>query len=509
MELTMDKVKETLYDFLVVGSGFAGSVMAMGLKRSGFKVCMIEKDKHPRFAIGESSTPIADMILRDLADKYNLPFLKKISRYGEWQRNYPEVICGLKRGFSYYHHQKGERFSSSRGHENELLVAASENDENSDTNWLRSDVDAFLVKQAKMIGIDFFKEREITGLKRNQITKTWKLTCQKKTKTNSLRCKWIIDATGSPAFSGKFFGTQSSSKDFITNSEAVYTHFEKIPYWIDYLNNQGFYTDDYPYNPDFSALHQIIEEGWVWMLRFKNDLLSAGLLFDRNSFLPDAKMGAKEIWKDTIGSYPSLYKLFRHPELAKTPGHFYTTGRLQRKLDQSFGEGWVTLNHTAGFVDPLHSTGIAFTLIGVEKLLYVFSNQLGQNEILKKFKVIQDQTNRELQLIDLIVSAGYKSRWNFKLFTASVMLYFVASVQYEQGRIRGEIPLTFLCADDEELFEVISVTHSEISKLDKNISERKMNKLVNNIKKRIAPFNTVGLLDDEKKNMYLHTAVTL
>ena len=67
------------FDFLVVGSGFSGSITAMALTKIGYTVCLIEKSRHPRFAIGESSTPIADMILRDLADDYDLPFLKKLT----------------------------------------------------------------------------------------------------------------------------------------------------------------------------------------------------------------------------------------------------------------------------------------------------------------------------------------------------------------------------------------------------------------------------------------------
>ena len=505
----MSEETEAVYDFCVVGSGFAGSIMAMGLKQSGYKVCMIEKEKHPRFAIGESSTPIADMILRDLSEKYDLPFLGKISRYGEWQGNYPEVICGLKRGFSYYSHQKGKIFSGSHNHENELLVAASENDENSDTNWLRSDVDAFLVKQANKIGVDVFDETGIAGLTRNRDEKTWNAICQRISKRVTLKCKWIIDATGSPVFSKNFLGTESTSEDFYTNSEAVFTHFEEVPHWLQYLNNRGIYTDDYPYNPDRSALHQIIEEGWAWMLRFKNDLLSAGLLFDRDSHFPDEKKNAEVLWADTVGNYPSLNKLFNNARLAKIPGQFYRTGRLQRKLDRTFGEGWVALNHTTGFVDPLHSTGIAFALCGVEKLLDVYSKQMEEKEIHDHLKIIQDQTFKELQFIDLIVSAGYKSRWNFKLFSAAVILYFIASVQYEQSRLKGVIPNTFLYADDMEIFEIISATHLEINKLDQDRSVSQMNELINRIKERIAPFNSVGLMDDEKMNMYVHTAVTL
>ncbi len=174
------------YDFLIVGSGFSGSITAMALKKMGYSVCLIEKDQHPRFAIGESSTPIADMILRDLAEDYDLPFLKKLSRYGEWQKYYPEIGCGLKRGFSYYHHKKGERFHSDDYHSNELLVAASENNQNSDTNWLRSDVDHFLVKKAAELRIDFMDQTEVRKLSRDPKKERWSVYLKSQQELNEI-----------------------------------------------------------------------------------------------------------------------------------------------------------------------------------------------------------------------------------------------------------------------------------------------------------------------------------
>ncbi len=496
------------FDITIVGSGFAGSITAMGLQKLGYRVCLIEREKHPRFAIGESSTPIADMVLRSLADEYELPFLKKISRYGDWQKHYPEVVCGLKRGFSYYPHQNGKPFKSSRDHENELLVAASVNDENSDTNWLRSDVDHFLVKQAQGLGVNYMDETEIANVDRLDGKLHWNVEYKNKTRVENLRSKWLIDATGSPKFSETFFGTKSSADDFYTNSEAVFSHFNHAPHWLDYLNKHHFFTDDYPYNPDLSALHHITEEGWIWMLRFNNDLLSAGLLLDRNQYHATSD-SPEDTWNGIIKMYPSLHQIFENAKIAENPGRMIATGRLQRKLDRLYGDGWIALNHTAGFIDPLHSTGIAFALTGVEKILSLFSQKPSDDLLISNLEKIQDQMFNELKMIDFIVSAGYKSRWNFDLFTASVMLYFIASIRYEQSRIRGEVPESFLCSDDQELFDIISQTHQEISHLEKSKSEEEAEVLIEKIEKRIRPYNPVGLMDPHKNNMYRHTAITL
>src|SRR5437588_10472167 len=98
---------KTDFDIAVIGSGFGGSLLAMIAQRLGRSVVMLERGQHPRFAIGESSTPLANLLLEELADRYDLPRLRPLSKWGTWQSAYPQLPCGLKRGFSFFHHEKG------------------------------------------------------------------------------------------------------------------------------------------------------------------------------------------------------------------------------------------------------------------------------------------------------------------------------------------------------------------------------------------------------------------
>src|SRR5579884_124570 len=104
------------YDVAVLGGGFAGCLLALVLKRIGRSVVVLERDSHPRFAIGESSTPLANLALEELARHYDLPRLLPLTEYGSWQRAYPELACGLKRGFSYFRHDEGRPFQPARDH---------------------------------------------------------------------------------------------------------------------------------------------------------------------------------------------------------------------------------------------------------------------------------------------------------------------------------------------------------------------------------------------------------
>ena len=85
--MTVTPIEHVDADVAVVGSGFAGSLVALALTRRGRRVAMIERGRHPRFAIGESSTPLANLLLEELADRYDLPRIRAFSKWGTWQRD--------------------------------------------------------------------------------------------------------------------------------------------------------------------------------------------------------------------------------------------------------------------------------------------------------------------------------------------------------------------------------------------------------------------------------------
>src|SRR5439155_24445928 len=116
------------FDIAIVGSGFAGSLLAMIVKRLGRSVVLLERGAHPRFVIGESSTPLANLLWEQLAQRYQLPRLLPLAKWGSWQKAYPGIGCGLKRGFTFYHHTFERAWMEMPDRANQLLVAASPHD---------------------------------------------------------------------------------------------------------------------------------------------------------------------------------------------------------------------------------------------------------------------------------------------------------------------------------------------------------------------------------------------
>ena len=83
-------------------------------RRLGRSVVLIEKGTHPRVVIGESSTPLSNLLLEELTTRYGLPDLRPLGKWGSWQRAYPDIACGLKRGFTFHHHVLSASLSADR-----------------------------------------------------------------------------------------------------------------------------------------------------------------------------------------------------------------------------------------------------------------------------------------------------------------------------------------------------------------------------------------------------------
>ena len=141
------------FDIAVVGGGFSGTLTATILAKQGRSVLLVDRNKQPRFAIGESSVPAGNLVLASLADRYELSDIRPLAKYGSWKQNKPGLACGLKRGFSYFFHSTGADFDPGHNHENELLVAASSSDALGDTHWFREEVDFLFLKTAIGAGV--------------------------------------------------------------------------------------------------------------------------------------------------------------------------------------------------------------------------------------------------------------------------------------------------------------------------------------------------------------------
>ncbi|HEX3470171.1 MAG TPA: NAD(P)/FAD-dependent oxidoreductase, partial [Silvibacterium sp.] len=345
------------YDIAIVGSGFAGSLLAMIAHRLGRSVVLLERGRHPRIVIGESSTPITNLLLEELTTRYDLPAVRPLAKWGSWQRAHPEVACGLKRGFTFYHHDLDKPRHSVPNRSEQLLVAASPHDEISDTHWYRADFDYFLVREAQKLGVDYLDETELTGI--TELNDELRLDGTRNGRELSISAQFVIDASGPRGFLHRALGLKELQLPDFPATQALYSHFSGVRRLEDFyplLDGQSP-----PYPVDDAAVHHVFDGGWIWVLQFNNGITSAGIAATDGLAEKLKLTEGAEAWDRILRSIPTLQAQFA---MAKAERPFTHIPRLGFRSASVAGDRWALLPSAAGFVDPLLSTGFPLTLLG-------------------------------------------------------------------------------------------------------------------------------------------------
>ncbi len=406
-------------DVAIVGSGFAGSLSARVLLALGYRVALVERGRHPRFAIGESSTPLAAIALDSLAERYGLGDLRALSAYGRWVERFPEVRRGLKRGFSFFGHRPGRAFHEAPAER--LLVAASPHDEVSDTHWLRADVDHLLLRRALEEDARYLDETRLAGVEIGAAGA--RLTGERHGRRVEVTAGFVIDASGAGGFLARALPITPAPERITVDSALVYSHFAGALDFAAVAESEGAALAPGPYPDDKAALHHLLDVGWMYVLGFDHGVVSAGFLLDGNR--PEARRlfaeGASDppaLWARLLDRYPSIGRQFA-PSQPLFPVR--TVPRLQHRLSRAAGERWLLLPGAFAFTDPLFSTGIAWSLAGVERVGHLFANGLPSADELERYAALLAD---EADAVDRLVAGAYRAMASFPLFEAYSMLYF-------------------------------------------------------------------------------------
>jgi FADH2 O2-dependent halogenase len=482
-------------DVVVVGSGFAGSILARILARAGWRVLLVDREHHPRFAIGESTTPLANLALERLSHNYDLLELFGLSNHGRWLRSTPGVERGLKRGFSFYRHLPEEGWSRGLDNANRLLVAASPNNEMADTHWLRSDVDEYLARLAVEDGVELLEGAEVTGAR----VTSEQVTLQVRTSAEILevRSAMVVDATGAAGAIARRLGVAWGAP-LQTTSSLLFGHFRGVAQ----LSEVGDETlVDAPYPEDWAAVHHLVEEGWMYLLRFDSGLVSAGILLDPSPTSWESRPRA--LWRELLDRYPTLQRLFAG-SVEERPLEF--SGRVQHRLATCSGPRWVASPHTYGFVDPLFSTGIAWSLRGVERLAAVLTDLDPEAPSVisgAAFRRYEKLLARELEQIDRLIATAYRARSRFDVFALHSLLYF-ALVSFDEATERLKEPPEpwwrgFLGAGQPDRERLLIEAGRRV---DRALGQTGSEEYGDWIRAAIEPLDVTGLASRARPNLY-------
>lgn len=487
------------FDIVVLGSGFGGSLLSMVARRLGLSVLLVERSAHPRFAIGESTSPLTNLLLEQLAVGYDLPFLLPLTTFGDWQRTYPEIGCGLKRGFTYYAHKAGEPFRAAPDRSTQLLVAASPKDEVSDMHWLRADVDHFLMRRAVELGVIYTDRTEVTGLDRTG-EGIWRLSGQRDGAPFNASARLLIDATGPRGCLHRLWGLPETTFPDYPATRGLFTHFTNVQR-CDAM--EDFATDGVPpYPPDDAALHHVFDGGWMWALRFGNGITSAGFS------ITDALAGElglpgdpEAAWQRFLQRFPSIQRQFVNAQPIRP---FVYSPRLSYRTSQAAGSGWALLPSAAAFIDPLFSTGIPLTLLGIERLGRVLA-EIGEPASLdSRLSAYGELTLAEADSTAAFIGAGFRAMPCFPVFAAFSLFYFAAASYSEMARrlAKPHLVTRFLAADRTDFRSGMDRCLQRLPSAMTNCNPSATDAFASLVAESIACLNVAGLADPGKRNWY-------
>lgn len=480
-------------DVAIVGAGFGGSLTALLLNRLGRTVAMVERGAHPRFALGESATPLADLVLADLARRYDLPRIAPLAEYGTWQQAYPNLVCGLKRGFSYFHHRRGQPWRPIEGHANELLIAASEGAADADNHWLRSQFDHFLASEARRAGVVLLEQSQLEIISGGP---PWRLSGNQQGTPFDIDARFIIDASGEGRVLARHFKLADRPDRMRTCSRAVYGHFCDVRPWAEIMSEAGGRLDHHPYPCDDAALHQVFDGGWMWVLRFNNGVTSAGWLLDAERFPLTTGLAAEHEWHQSLAEFPSLQEQFRAARLVDPPGGLRRTDRIQHRLPVAAGDGWAMLPTTVYTLDALHSTGNAHTLSGIERLVDLLERHWFTPHMADHLVEYDRVLQSEITHLDRLVHGCYRAMGQFELFSSFAMFYFIAAHNSEARRRQGVRCEPFLWTAEAEFQTVLGEAYERLIALTGRgrASADDVRRFARHIAERLEPYNVAGLI---------------
>ncbi len=487
------------YDIAVVGSGFAGSLLAMIARQLGRSVVLVEKGAHPRVVIGESSTPLANLLLEELCERYELAALRPLAKWGSWQRAHPELACGLKRGFTFHHHvldgaYSGGAYSFDRERRDQLLVAASPHDEIADTHWYRADFDDFLAKQAVKLGVDFLDRVALRSFEDhgNEI----RLRGEREGRDVEFRARFVIDATGPRGFLYRALGLKEAALPGYPATQSLYSHFSGVGRLAETAYSRADAQPPYPV--DDAAVHHVFDGGWIWVLQFNNGVTSAGVAATDNCAAPMRLSEGAPAWERLLERIPALQAQFVH---ARAERPFTHLPRLAFRSAAIAGERWALLPSAAGFVDPLLSTGFPLTLLGVARLAEILAHDWESDCFGARLQEYAAQTDGELLATAQLIGALYANMNNFDVFVALALLYFAAASFSESARRLKKpqlAPSFLLCAHPEFGPACTRLCARARQRLTADESRR----LIAEILAAVEPFNVAGFGRPERRNWY-------
>ena len=308
------------YDFAVAGGGPAGTSAAICLAQKGHRVILFEKERFPRFHIGESllSTANDAFAILGVADRI-------------------EAACFPPKWGARLYTPDGK---TGRGVD---FTLASGVTRAKTYQVCREQFDAILLQRARDVGVEVREGHRISACEFDAAAAKLDFAADDGS-NGDVRVRALVDASGRHGLVAKKFGLRTDEPKLA--NIAVFSHFKGVPR----LAGE---------RPDDIRLVARADAGWFWLIPISPELTSVGVVIPMKRYMQLEHGSPETMLQATFDDTPIMAELMRN---ASREWPVRVEKDFSYSASSYAGERWILAGDAGSFLDPVFSSGVSIAM---------------------------------------------------------------------------------------------------------------------------------------------------
>ena len=351
------------YDVAIIGGGPAGSTAAALLAQAGRRVILFEREKFPRFHIGESLLPFSMKAFTRLG------LHEKFSRAGFIKKYGGEIIGACSENGTKFYFKDGYRSQTDHAYQ-----------------VTRGDFDKVLLDHARESGAHVHEQTAVDGIDFSH--DGIQLGVRSDGSFRSVRARYLVDASGRNSVLGRQFKIKKT-----------YDHLQKLSIFAHY---EGVWRRD-GIDGTLTVLVRAVDR-WFWLIPVTAERTSVGMVLDSETFRK-SKVTAEDFLEQALAEQPTIAKRMTN---ARRVTKVYLEADFSYRSARLYGDRWLLTGDAAGFIDPIFSSGVFLAVFSGEKCADVLNEVLDRPRKAKRlFARYERSVNRAMDVYLRFVNAWY------------------------------------------------------------------------------------------------------
>lgn len=310
------------WDAIVIGAGPTGSSAAAILAGHGHRVLVIERERFPRYHIGESLIPFTFQPLERLG---LIPAMKASCFMKKYSVQFVAPNGKTSQPFYFFNRYDRETVAQT---------------------WqvTRAEFDLMLANHARSRGAEIWEEKEVLSLLKEGDSVAGVVIRNNRAEQQEVRASIVIDASGKESFASSRLGWRM--RDPFLNKVAVWTYYRGAK------RDPGL-------DEGATTVAFVPEKGWFWYIPQQNDQVSVGVVAEGKYLTRGGVKSPESIFQREIGE--NLW-IKDHLSTGSQFGPYYLTSEYTFHSRHCGCPGLLLAGDAYCFLDPVFSSGLMLAL---------------------------------------------------------------------------------------------------------------------------------------------------